>query len=75
MIFSFPLSPILSVFTDLFRRYQCRICLSYLFFILKRMIKFSPKLLQPELLPNLSKIALLFLRLFQKKRRDRPFLI
>jgi len=23
MIFSFPLSPILSVFADLFRRYQC----------------------------------------------------
>ena len=67
MIFSFPLSPMLLFFKDLFRRYKCSIFLSYLFFILKRMIKFSPKLLQPELLPNLSKIALLFLRLFQKK--------
>lgn len=41
----------------------------------KRISKFSPELLQPELLPNLSKIALLFLRLLPKKKRDRPFLI
>jgi hypothetical protein len=32
------------------------------------MSKFSPELLQPELLPNLSKIALLFLRLLPKKK-------
>ena len=35
----------------------------------KRMNKFAPELLQPELLPNLSKFALLFLRLFPKKRQ------
>lgn len=40
----------------------------------KRMSKFSPELLQPELLPNLSKIALLFLRLLPKKKTRSPIL-
>jgi len=38
----------------------------------KRMSKFAPELLQPELLPNLSKIALLFLRLLPKKKTRSP---